>query len=190
MESCKTSEWSENLINPSNIVRKQTVTTTTLEDAWKAWTSSEGVMTFFVPKANIEPVVGGRYELLSGLKAPKGFQGTEGCKLLSLEPLKHLAFEFIAPPQFPNARRLPTRVDVMIDQVVKGGALKVDLVHSGFMEGEEWDEFFEFSNWNWDLVLGRFQYRFSVGPIDWNNPYFPHGISARPERKLRDHVSA
>jgi uncharacterized protein YndB with AHSA1/START domain len=174
----------------SKIIRKEAVTTATLEEAWKAWTTAQGLISFFVPKAIIEPVVGGRYELFSSLKAPKGFQGTEGCKILALEPQKHLAFEFIAPPQFPNVRRLRTRVDVSFGQVAKGGVVKLDLVHSGFLEGEEWDEFFEFSNWNWDLVLGRFQYRFSVGPMDWNNPYIPYGISGRPERKLRDHVSA
>src|SRR5205809_6375782 len=69
----------------------------------------------------------------------------------------------MAPPQFPNVGRLRTRVDITFGEVAKGGVLKLDLVHSGFLEGEEWDEFFEFSNWNWDLVLGRFQYRFSVG---------------------------
>lgn len=178
------------MTSSSKIIRKESVTTATLEDAWKAWTAAEGVTSFFVPKAIIEPVVGGRYELFSSLKAPKGFQGTEGCGILALEPLKHLAFEFIAPPQFPNVRRLRTRVDLEFGQVAKGGVLKLDLVHSGFLEGEEWDEFFEFSNWNWDLVLGRFQYRFSTGPVDWNNPYLPYGISARPERKLRDHISA
>jgi len=178
------------MTSSSNIVRKQTITTATLENAWKAWTSVEGVTSFFVPKANVESVVSGRYELFSSLKAPKGFQGTEGCKVLALEPQKHLSFEFIAPPQFPNVRRLRTRVDVTFGEVAKGGVVKLDLVHSGFLEGEEWDGFFEFSNWNWDLVLGRFQHSFSVGPIDWNNPYIPYGISARPERKLRDHISA
>jgi len=178
------------MINTSNLIRKETVTTAKLEDAWKAWNTAAGVTSFFVPKVNIEPVVGGRYELFSSLKAPKGFQGTEGCKILALEPEKHLAFEFIAPPQFPNVRRLQTRVDVTFGEVAKGGVVKLDLVHSGFLEGEEWDEYFEFSHWNWDLVLGRFQYRFSVGPIDWNNPYVPYRISARPERKLRDHISA
>ena len=178
------------MINSSKVIRKEAITTANVEDAWKAWTTVEGVTSFFVPKANIELVVGGRYELFSSQKAPKGFQGTEGCKVLALETLKHLAFEFIAPPQFPNVRRLRTRVDVTFGEVAKGGVVKLDLVHSGFLEGEEWDGFFEFSNWNWDLVLGRFQYRFSVGPIDWNIPYIPHGISARPDRKLRDHISA
>ena len=177
-------------MSSSKIIRKEAVTTATLKDAWKAWTTADAVTSFFVPKAIIEPVVGGRYELFSSLKAPRGFQGTEGCRILALEPLNHLAFEFVAPPQFPNVRRLRTRLDLEFGQVARGGVVKLDLVHSGFQEGEEWDEFFEFSNWNWDLVLGRFQYRFSTGPIDWNNPYFPYGISARPERKLRDHISA
>src|SRR3989475_12832667 len=142
------------MINASNVIRKETITTANVEDAWKAWTTVEGVTSFFVPKANIELVVGGRYELFSSQKAPKGFQGTEGCKVLALETLKHLAFEFIAPPQFPNVRRLRTRVDVMFDQVANGGVVKLDLAHPRFLEGEEGDEFLEFSTWNWDVVLG------------------------------------
>jgi uncharacterized protein YndB with AHSA1/START domain len=178
------------MMNSSKIVKKEAVTTATLEDAWKAWTTVEGVTSFFVPKALVDSAVSGRYELFSTLKAPKGFQGTEGCKILALEPLRRLSFEFIAPPQFPNVRRLRTRVDLTFGQVSKGGVVQLHLVHSGFLEGEEWDEFFEFSNWNWDLVLGRFQHRFSAGPIDWNKPYVPYGIGSGPERKLRDHVSS
>ncbi len=178
------------MMDSSNVVKKEVVTTATLEDAWKAWTTVEGLTSFFVPKANIEPVVDGRYELFSTLKAPKGFQGTEGCRVLAVEPLKHLAFEFIAPPQFPNVRRLRTRIDLTFGQVSTRGVVQLHLVHSGFLEGEEWDEFFEFSNWNWDLILGRFQYRFAGGRVDWNNPYIPPGLKHRPERKLRDHISA
>src|SRR5437016_810264 len=104
-------ERSESLINSSKVIRKETITTAILQDAWKAWTTIEGATSFLVPKASIEPVVGGRYELFSSLKSPKGFQGTEGCKILALEPQKHLAFELIAPPQFPNVRRLRTKVE-------------------------------------------------------------------------------
>src|SRR5260370_20855511 len=122
------------MINASNVIRKETITTAALEDAWKSWTTVEGVTSFFVPKANIEPVVGGRYELFSSLKAPRGFQGTEGCKVFALEPLQRLAFDFIAPPQFPHVRRLRTRVDVTFRGVAKGGVVNMDLVHSGFLE--------------------------------------------------------
>src|SRR5690349_7557099 len=107
------------MMDSSKIIRKEVVTTATLEDAWKAWTTVEGVTSFFVPKAIIEPMAGGRYELFSSMKAPKGFQGTEGCKILALETQRHLEFEFIAPPQFPNVRRLKTRVGVAFGQVAK-----------------------------------------------------------------------
>lgn len=158
--------------------------------AWQNWTTVEGVSSFFAPKANIEPRIGGAYELFFDLKAPRGFQGTEGCKLLEFNPMRNLAFEYAAPPQFPNARRVRSRVDVWFEEPTKGGILKVDLKHSMFMEGEEWDECYDFFNWSWDLVLGRFQYRCTVRPIDWNTPFMPWGIATRPERKLRDHVSS
>ena len=159
-----------------------------LDDAWNIWTTNEGVTSFFAPRANIEANIGGRYELFFDTKAAKGFQGTEGCRVLALERLKRLVFEFIAPPQFPNVRRVRSRVDLMFQEAFRGGLVQVDLMHSGFMEGEEWDECFDFFSWSWDLAFGRFQYRCSGRSVDWNNPYMPRLIAARPQRKLRDHV--
>ena len=158
------------------------------DSAWKIWTTNEGVTSFFAPRANVEANVGSSYELFFDTNAPKGFQGTEGCRVLALEPMKHLAFEFLAPPQFPNARRVRSRVDLMFQEAFKGGLVQVDLTHSGFMEGEEWDECFDFFSWSWDVVFGRFQYRCSVRSVDWKNPFMPRGIAARPQRKLRDHA--
>ena len=89
----------------------------------------------------------GFYELFFDLKAPRGFQGTEGCRVLSINPPRSLAFEFLAPPQFPNVRRVRTRVDVLFEEVLSGGLVKVSLAHSGFVEGEEWDECFDFFSW-------------------------------------------
>lgn len=176
------------LNNPARTLRKQTVASVSTETAWKTWTTTEGVTSFFAPKANIEARVGGRYELLFDLKAPRGFQGTEGCKVLSIDPPKNLAFEFLSPPEFPNARRILTRVDLVLENVLGGGLTKIDITHSGFLEGEEWDECFEFFNWNWNLVLGRLQHLSYAGPIDWSHPYIPVGIGSRPLRKLREQI--
>src|SRR5207245_7697936 len=95
-------ERSESLINASKVIRKETITTAILHDAWKAWTTIEGATSFLVPKASIEPVVGGRYELFSSLKSPKGFRGTEGSKILALEHQKHLSIELFMPTQFSH----------------------------------------------------------------------------------------
>ncbi|HZY93571.1 MAG TPA: SRPBCC domain-containing protein [Candidatus Bathyarchaeia archaeon] len=169
---------------------KEAVVTIPISQMWNPWTTAEGVVTFFAPKANIELRVGGPYELYFDLKAPIGFQGTEGCNVLHVEPQNSLGFEFIAPLQFPNIRRLKTRVDLDFKEVQRGALNKVALVHSGFLSGEEWDAAFEFFNWSWDLVLARFQHRLSSGPIDWKNPYFPPWLPRNPQRKIRDHISA
>src|SRR2546428_11161250 len=117
-------ERSESLINSSKVIRKETITTAILQDAWKAWITIEGVTSFLVPKASIEPVVGGRYELFSSLKSATGFQGAEGCKILALEAQTHLAFELIALPPFPNVGRLRTRVDITFGVAALGGVVK------------------------------------------------------------------
>lgn len=150
----------------------------------------EGVVTFFAPRANVQLRAGGPYELYFDLHAPKGFQGTEGCKVLGFDPVMSLSFDWIAPPQFPNVRRLRSRVDLGFEEVQKGGLIKVSLTHSGFREGEEWDESFEFFGSAWDIVLARLQHRFAVGPIDWQNPYHPPGFRPLPEPIVRDHIPA
>src|SRR5712692_5556532 len=88
---------------------KEAVVTVPIAQMWDAWTTAEGVITFFAPKANIELRVDGPYELFFDLRAPIGFQGTDGCKVLHVEPQNSFGFEFIAPLQFPNVRRLQTR---------------------------------------------------------------------------------
>jgi uncharacterized protein YndB with AHSA1/START domain len=176
------------LVTTPRAIRKQAVVSAALGTVWQNWTTPEGVTSFFAPKANIEPKVGGLCELLFDLKAPRGFQGTEGCRILAFDPPRSLGFEFLAPPPFPNVRRIRTRVDVLFDDVLRGGLVKLDLSHSGFAEGEEWDECYDFFSWSWDLVLGRFQYKCAGGRIDWNAPYMPRGVGPRPQRKLRDRV--
>lgn len=170
------------------VLRKEAVLTVPITEVWKAWTNTEGVIAFFAPEANIQLAIGEPYELYFDLRAPLGFRGTEGCKVLAFNTVSILSFDWIAPPEFPNVRRLRTRIDVRFEELQRGGLVKLSLAHSGFQEGEEWDDNFEYSDWWWDLVLGRLQHRFSSGPIDWRNPYRPAGIGPAPEHGLRDHV--
>ncbi len=51
--------------------------------------------------------------------------------------------------------------------------MKVHFTQLGWGEGEQWDKVFDYFTEAWDIVLGRLQYRFSAGPIDWDNPYQP-----------------
>ncbi len=168
------------------MLRKEVVLSVPLREVWNAWTTSEGVMTFLAPKANVQLVIGGPYEMYFDLNLPLGFQGTEGCKVLGFDSTRGLAFDFLAPPQFPNVRRLRSRVDLQFEEVQRGGVVRVSLTHSGFLEGEEWDEYFEFSSWSWDLAMRRLQYRFQSGPIDWKDPYTPPELRTVPELRISD----
>ena len=167
------------------VLRKEAVTSTPIADVWTVWTTDEGIISFLAPKANIKLEVQGPYEILFDPEAPLGFKGTEGCKILGFERAKTLSVEWKAPPQFPNVRRQKTRVDIYFERVE--ALTKISVAHSGWQEGEEWDEAYEFFDHAWNLDLARMQQRFSSGPIDWRKPYVPSWLGQR-EPRIRDHI--
>jgi uncharacterized protein YndB with AHSA1/START domain len=153
------------------MIRKEVVVRASLEAVWNDWTTSEGAVTFFAPKANIGLALGGPYELYFDLDAPEGSRGSEGLKILSFLPMEMLSFEWNAPPQYPNVRKgQPTWVVVQLYSLGKN-EVRVRLTHMGWGEGDEWDKVFQYFKRAWDIVLGRLEHRFSNGPIDWHNPY-------------------
>ncbi len=154
------------------MIRKEIVVDTSMSEVWKAWTTTEGAVTFFAPEANIELARGGSYELLFDLDAPEGSRGGEGLKILSFLPEEMLSFEWNAPPQYPAVRGQRTWVVV---QFFRCGnhKVRVRLTHLGWKKGEEWDKAFRYFERAWDVVLARLKHRFAEGPIDWINPYSP-----------------
>ena len=57
-----------------------------LDSVWWAWTTVEGITSFFAPRARIDFRIGGVYELYFRDDQPPGSQGSEGVKILSYEP--------------------------------------------------------------------------------------------------------
>ena len=75
-------------------------------DVWRAWTTTEGIESFFAPKAaKVEPWPGGAFELWFGVTMPEGSRGSEGCKVHSVKPMEQLVFEWNAPPTIPAIDR-------------------------------------------------------------------------------------
>jgi uncharacterized protein YndB with AHSA1/START domain len=46
---------------PDRTIQKEVVVNAPIEAVWKAWTTSEGVATFFAPEAVVEPKPGGAF---------------------------------------------------------------------------------------------------------------------------------
>src|SRR5262245_27479327 len=141
-----------------------------VEKVWWAWTTRDGVKSFFAPDCDIELRVLGKYDILFAPSAPVGLRGAEGNLLLAIQEGKMLSFTWDAPPSFPEIRRQRTSV------VIRFLALdrqKTRLVfrQTGWGEGEEWQRAHDYFVTAWgDVVLPFLKYRLEVGPIDWKNP--------------------
>jgi len=161
----------------SKIMHKQVVVNAALDEVWSAWSTVAGARSFFAPAARIEPIPGGRYELLFDMDEVPGRQGSEGCRVLEIEPNERLAFEWNAPPEFPEIRGQRTRVEVRLSKMA-AKTTGVDLAMSGWGEGAEWEQVYAYFDRAWEVVLARLTYRFEHGPLDWEDPYRPEAREA------------
>lgn len=154
------------------MIRKVVDVPASVDDTWQAWTTSEGVTTFFAPEASLELAVGGEYEMYFAPESPKGQRGGEGCKILGFVPGEMLSFTWNAPPSMPEVRKEKTWV-VLTFTPLEGNKTRVSLIHLGWQAGEEWQKALKYFDAAWEIVLGRLQYRFQNGPIDWKSPFTP-----------------
>lgn len=109
------------------------------ELVWKAWTESERITQWFAPAANIQPVIGGAFELFFN-PANKDVMSTKGCRFLKVKGPDCLAFEWKGPDPFAavmNGTPLTT-VEVNLEENSGGTLLK--LRHTGWQSSPEWDE--------------------------------------------------
>ncbi|MHB8867632.1 MAG: SRPBCC family protein [Thermoleophilia bacterium] len=153
-------------------IAKEVVVAASRADVWLAWTTCEGVGSFFGQGARIELEPGGAYEIYFDLDAPPGSRGSEGMRVLSYLPEEMLSFEWNAPPRFPEARvgHERTWVVVRLDDAQEADATRVRLTHLGWREGGQWEQVREYFDRAWDTVLARLVQRFASGPLDWETP--------------------
>lgn len=153
------------------MLRKEVTVGSPLAEAWKAWTTSEGAKSFFAPGAHIDATPGGLYEIYFSLNAPEGLRGSENCKVHSVEPMKLFAFEWNHPPTIPALRNVHTLVVLRFEELAPDQT-RVQMTHTGWGVGQDWDKAYAYFDRAWDAVLGNFRYRFEVGPVDWPDGNF------------------
>ena len=59
-----------------------------VEEAWKAWTTAEGIRTFFAPDARVEARPGGPFEIYFNPYGKPGTKGADGMVFLAVQDLK------------------------------------------------------------------------------------------------------
>jgi len=155
-------------LRPDRFILAETSVPASPEQVWQAWTTVEGIRTFFAPDGRIERRPFGAYEMYFNLQAEPGSRGGEGMVILACQAPNMLSFSWNAPPDLPTVRGQVTHVVVRIEAAGDGHS-RVSLLHDGWGDGGEWDKAFEYFSIVWKkVVLSRLKYRFSVGPIDWD----------------------
>lgn len=139
--------------NLRSLVKEATVATSPMV-AWTAWTTSDEIGAWWGPPAsNIDLRIGGAFEILFDIEAEPGNQGGEGCRFLGYVPGEMISFTWNAPPHLP-LRTSNTWVVITFTEVEDGTRLR--LVHTGFLKGDDWDDYMDYFQQAWEFVLGLF----------------------------------
>ena len=137
------------------------------EAVWKAWTTAEGVRSFFSPDAVVDPRPDGAFDIHMNPYAQPGLKGADGMRFLAVQEPTFFSFTWNAPPHLPEARKQRTVVLVRLKPEGEGQT-RVTLRHLGWGDGGEWDKTYAYFNGAWPRVLANLQQRFETGrPFDW-----------------------
>lgn len=156
----------ERALAPERAIVKTVTVKASVDDAWRAWTTSEGITSFFAPEAQVEPRPGGAFHVHFNPFAKPGLKGADDMVVLAVQDRKMLSFTWNAPPSLPEVRGQHTSVVVRFEPAGEG-LTRVRLTHTGWGEGGQWDKAFDYFAKAWPHVLAGLEKRFVEGPKDW-----------------------
>jgi uncharacterized protein YndB with AHSA1/START domain len=138
------------------IMRKEVTIKCNIDDVWHAWTTTEGIASFFSPGSRIELEPGQPYEMFMNMAKPdeSGGRGSEGCKTLGFIPKEMLSFEWNFPPKVKTLRNAHEKTLVVLRFIDLGdGRVKVKFTQLGWKKGGDWDEGYAYFDAAWGHVL-------------------------------------
>ncbi|MFX1255071.1 MAG: SRPBCC domain-containing protein [Promethearchaeota archaeon] len=116
------------------------------EQAFKMFTVNEHLESWLTMKAEVEPKIGGKYELFWKPEDREN-DSTLGCKITAIESNRLLSFEWRGPKQY---KHFMNEADPLTHVVVsfipcnkindQSPCTEVYLVHSGWRSSAEWEE--------------------------------------------------
>jgi uncharacterized protein YndB with AHSA1/START domain len=150
------------------MIVKEVVVKAPVEAAFKAWTTTEGVTSFFSPEARVEARPDGPFEIYINPYAKPGMKGADDMRVLAVQDNRMISFTWNAPPHLPEARKQRTVVILRFEPA--GDGTKVSLTHVGWGDGGEWDQAYAYFDKAWAGVLLHLQDRFATGkPYDFTD---------------------
>lgn len=140
-----------------NIIHTKIGLQSQAREAFEYFTQNESLERWLTNKADVEPEVGGKYELFWDVEDPE-HNSTIGCRITALVPGRLLAFDWKGPVNFEpfmnNAEPL-THVTVGFFPIESG--TEVHLVHTGWRESGEWPAAREYFDRAWSEAFLELQ---------------------------------
>jgi uncharacterized protein YndB with AHSA1/START domain len=147
---------------------KEVIVPAPIDAVWQAWTTRDGIVSFFAPDAEIEPRVGGAFHVHMDPLAQPGMKGADEMRYMALQPPNMLSFDWNAPPHLAQVRQQRTFVVVRLKDI-DGKSTRVTLHHTGWGDGGEWDQTYAYFDRAWGNILGNLKKRYETGPVDWTD---------------------
>lgn len=162
--------WGINMNAQNKIIDFEFTVNASPSEVYNAWTTVEGIKTFFALDGKIELELFGDYHIYFFPNAPEGSRGAEDEKVISFEENKMISFTWGFPPSFPDLRANQKTVVNIRFNPTDDGKTKIHFIQSGWGEGEDWQKGYEYFVAAWGkAVLPRLIYSFENGPVDWND---------------------
>ena len=149
-------------------LNKEAIVPAPVEAVWQAWTTRDGIVSFFAPDAEIEPRVGGAFHVHMDPLAQPGMKGADEMRFMALQAPTMLSFDWNAPPHLAQVRQQRTFVVVRLKDI-DGKSTRVTLHHTGWGDGGEWDQTYAYFDRASGNVLVKNKKRFETGPQDWTD---------------------
>jgi uncharacterized protein YndB with AHSA1/START domain len=134
-----------------------------LPAVWTAFSTSEGLSTWLGPKATVDMRPGGDWLV----HFPNGSTG--GGTVISFVAEKEILLAALAPDQFPHVRA--ERTHALFQFESRGNSTVVRLTQTGWKEGAEWDQAYEYLVAGNGQLLALLHHRFVEGPMDWEKAF-------------------
>ena len=144
---------------PNKIIQQHVKLACDVHRAFQMFTVDEYVEQWLTVVADIEPVIGGKYECFWD-PDDRDNNSTIGCKVTAVDQDKLIAFEWRGPVQFkPFMNDADPLTHVTVTFIPIGTETnpktEVVLIHSGWRNTAEWEEARLFFVRAWELALDR-----------------------------------
>lgn len=152
----------------SRVLRHEGVVDAPVAEVWEAFTTTEGVMSWMVPKAVVDFGVGGTLEASYSFDAE--FPSPDNIKheFLAYLPNEMIAMRVIqCPPGTPHKEILEELWAVITFEPVADDRTRVAIAGVGYGEGEGYDAVYRFFDQGNAWTFTQLQKLFTEGPIDW-----------------------